>query len=74
MLEDKMTTLNIQIRLDNSRFEDEYIASELHMILGAIQCKIVEGQKSNRIYDSGGNNVGEFKIVEDIDHELECGK
>lgn len=74
MLEDKMTTLNIQIRLDNSAFEEQYIANELHNVLGAIQYKIAQGQRQNRIYDSNGNNVGEFKIVEDIDHEMECGK
>jgi hypothetical protein len=57
-----MTVLNIQIRLDNSAFEQEYLESELHNILGAIQCKIVQGQKQNSIYDSNGNNVGTFKI------------
>lgn len=59
-----MTTLNIQIRLDNSAFEDEYLANELHNVLGAIQYKIASGQTKNKIYDSNGNNVGEFAIVE----------
>lgn len=59
-----MTTLDIQIRLDNSAFEDDYMANELHNILGAIQYKIASGQKQNKIYDSNGNNVGDFKIVE----------
>ena len=59
-----MTTLNIQIRLDNSAFEEEYLFNELHNVLGAIQYKIAQGQKQNRIYDSNGNNVGEFKIIE----------
>jgi hypothetical protein len=57
-----MTVLNIQIRLDNSAFEQEYLESELHNILGSIQYKIVQGQKQNNIYDSNGNNVGNFKI------------
>ena len=29
-----MTTLNIQIRLDNAAFEPEYMAQELHLIEG----------------------------------------
>ena len=57
-----MTVLNIQIRLDNSAFEQEYLESELHNILGSIQYKIIQGQKQNNIYDSNGNNVGNFKI------------
>jgi len=57
-----MTVLNIQIRLDNSAFEQEYLESELHNILGSIQYKIAQGQKQNNIYDSNGNNVGNFKI------------
>jgi hypothetical protein len=61
-MENRMTTLNIQIRFDNSAFEDEYLESELHTVLGSIQCKIAQGQKQNKIYDSNGNNVGEFKI------------
>lgn len=59
-----MTILNIQIRLDNAAFEPEYIANELHNVLGAIQYKIAAGQTKNRIYDSNGNNVGDFEIVE----------
>jgi hypothetical protein len=59
-----MTVLNIQIRLDNAAFEEQVIGSELHDILGSIQYKIASGQKSNKIYDSNGNNVGEFKIEE----------
>jgi hypothetical protein len=59
-----MTTLNIQIRLDNAAFEPEYIANELHNVLGAIQYKIAAGQTESRIYDSNGNNVGGFFIVE----------
>lgn len=58
-----MTTLNIQINLDNAAFEPEYIASELHDVLGAIQYKIAAGQIQNKIYDSNGNNVGHFEIV-----------
>lgn len=57
-----MTTLDIQIRLDNSAFEEEYLASELHNVLSAISFKIAQGQKQNNIYDSNGNNVGNFNI------------
>lgn len=59
-----MTVLNIQIRLDNSAFEDDYLEGELHSVLSAIQLKIIQGQKQNNIYDSNGNNVGQFKIEE----------
>jgi len=59
-----MTTLNIEIRLDNDAFQDENMANELHNVLGVIQFKISQGQTKNRIYDSNGNNVGEFAIVE----------
>jgi hypothetical protein len=59
-----MTTLNIQIRLDNAAFEPEYIANELHNVLGAIQYKIAAGQTVSKIYDSNGNDVGGFFIVE----------
>jgi hypothetical protein len=59
-----MTTLNIQIRLDNAAFEDDGLINELHDILAAIQFKIARGQTENRIYDSNGNNVGGFYIVE----------
>ena len=58
-----MTTLNIQIRLDNAAFDNESLQSELHDILGAIQYKIAAGQFKNKIYDSNGNNVGDFEIV-----------
>lgn len=57
-----MTVLNIQIRLDNSAFEDDYLEGELHNVLSTIQLKIIQGQKQNNIYDSNGNNVGQFKI------------
>ena len=57
-----MTTLNIQIRLDNAAFEAEYIASELHDVLGAIQYKIAAGQLQSKIYDSNGNDIGRFEI------------
>jgi hypothetical protein len=59
-----MTVLNIQIRLDNSAFEDDYLESELHSVLSAIQCKIMQGQKQNKVYDTNGNDVGQFKIEE----------
>jgi len=58
-------TLDIQIRLDNAAFEDEYLANELHDILGAIQFKIAQGQMQNNIYDTNGNNVGNFKITKE---------
>jgi hypothetical protein len=57
-----MTTLNIQIRLDNSAFEDDNLENELHHVLSAIQYKIARGQKQNQVYDSNGNNVATFKI------------
>jgi hypothetical protein len=57
-------TLNIQIRLDNSAFEDEYLADELCQVLGAIQFKLAQGQTQNNVYDTNGNNVGNFKIEE----------
>ena len=57
-----MTTLNIQIKLDNSAFEDECLSSELHNVLSAISFKIAQGQTSNKVYDSNGNNVGTFNI------------
>lgn len=59
-----MSTLNIEIRLDNAAFEDNGLENELHNILSAIQLKIATGQKSNYAYDSNGNNVGDFKIIE----------
>jgi hypothetical protein len=60
-----MTVLNIQIKLDNDAFEEQSIANELHNVLGAIQYKIAAGQKQSRIYDSNGNNVGGFFILEE---------
>jgi hypothetical protein len=59
------TTLDIQIRLDNAAFEDEYLANELHDILSAVQFKIAQGQMQNNIYDTNGNNVGNFKITKE---------
>jgi hypothetical protein len=63
-----MTTLNIQIRLDNAAFDGECLQNELHDILAAVQFKIAQGQTQNNIYDTNGNNVGKFEI-EGIDHE-----
>jgi hypothetical protein len=59
-----MTTLKIQINLDNAAFEDDGLINELHDILAAIQFKIARGQTVNTIYDTNGNNVGRFEIVE----------
>jgi hypothetical protein len=59
-----MTTLKIQINLDNAAFEDDGLINELHDILAAIQFKIARGQTVNNIYDTNGNNVGRFEIVE----------
>lgn len=59
-----MTTLKIQIKLDNAAFEDDGLQNELHSVLSAIQFKIARGQTENKIYDSNGNNVGDFRIVE----------
>jgi hypothetical protein len=61
-----MTVLNIQVRLDNSAFEDEGLESELHYVLSAIAYKIANGQKQNQVYDSNGNNVATFKIEEEV--------
>jgi hypothetical protein len=60
-----MTTLKIEIRLDNAAFEDDGLQNELHSVLSAIQFKIATGQTENKIYDTNGNNVGDFRIVED---------
>jgi hypothetical protein len=60
----KMTTLNIQIRLDNAAFEGDGLENELHHVLSAIQFKIARGQTQNHVYDTNGNNVAEFKIIE----------
>jgi hypothetical protein len=60
-----MTTLNISIRLDNSAFEDDGLISELHHVMSAIQFKIAQGQTKNQVYDTNGNNVANFEIVED---------
>jgi hypothetical protein len=57
-------TLSIQINLDNSAFEDEYLADELCQVLSAIQFKLAQGQTQNNVYDTNGNNVGNFKIEE----------
>ena len=59
-----MTTLRIEIRLDNAAFEDDGLQNELHSVLSAIQFKIATGQTVNKIYDSNGNNVGDFQIAE----------
>jgi hypothetical protein len=59
-----MTTLRIEIRLNNAAFEDDGLQNELHSVLSAIQFKIARGQTENKIYDSNGNNVGDFRIVE----------
>jgi hypothetical protein len=59
-----MTTLKIQINLDNAAFQDDGLINELHDILAAIQFKIARGQTVNNIYDTNGNNVGRFEIVE----------
>jgi hypothetical protein len=59
-----MTTLKIEIRLDNAAFEDDGLENELHSVLSAIQFKIATGQTENKIYDSNGNYVGGFFIVE----------
>ena len=59
-----MTTLKIQINLDNAAFQDDGLINELHDILAAIQFKIARGQTVNTIYDTNGNNVGRFEIVE----------
>ena len=58
-----MTTLNIQIRLDNAAFQDDGLIHELHDILAAIQFKIARGQTESKIYDTNGNSVGGFFIV-----------
>ena len=60
-----MTTLKIEIKLNNAAFQDDGLENELHDILGAIQFKIATGQTVNKIYDSNGNYVGGFFIVED---------
>ena len=59
-----MTTLKIEIRLNTAAFEDDGLQNELHSVLSAIQFKIARGQTENKIYDSNGNNVGDFRIVE----------
>ena len=60
-----MINLNISIKLDDSTLEDDGLAYELHNILSSIQYKIATGQKQNKVYDSNGNNVATFKIVEE---------
>jgi hypothetical protein len=60
-----MATLRIEIRLNNAAFEGDGLQNELHSVLSAIQFKIATGQTENKIYDSNGNNVGDFRIVED---------
>ncbi len=60
-----MTTLKIQIKLDNAAFEGDGLQNELHSVLSAIQFKIARGQTENKIYDTNGNYVGGFFIVED---------
>jgi hypothetical protein len=59
-----MTTLKIQIKLDNAAFQDDGLENELHSVLSAIQFKIATGETENKIYDSNGNYVGGFFIVE----------
>lgn len=60
-----MTTLNIQIRINDSFIEPDYLASELHMVLASIQCKIAQGQTQNHIYDENGTNIADFKIIKE---------
>ena len=57
-----MTTLNIQIRLDNAAFEDS--PEEISKILKNISFDLSKGYSNSIIRDSNGNNVGEFAIVE----------
>ena len=59
-----MTTLKIEIKLNNAAFQDDGLENELHGALSAIQFKIATGQTESKIYDSNGNYVGGFFIVE----------
>jgi len=60
-----MTTLNIQIRLDNAAFDTEYLRDlEIESLLTHISEQIIAGYKSRAVIDTNGNNVGRFEIVE----------
>jgi len=66
----------VKIAVDNEAYQDQDIQYQLIENLKDIIAKLEDARDWGAVKDINGNRVGEWSLhfVEEIDHELECGK
>lgn len=56
--------MKIQFDTDNSAFDEDNLAYEVHSILQKISTLVIEEKASGVIFDSKGNKIGSWSIDE----------